>query len=40
VCESDARRDGLAVRIETHGLRYVGGHVDEDASRDEDGGRS
>jgi hypothetical protein len=37
---ADARGDRLAVGIETHDPRYVGLHVDEDASRDEDGRRS
>jgi hypothetical protein len=31
----DAGCDGRAVRIETHGRRYVGSHVDQDACRDE-----
>jgi hypothetical protein len=35
VCGPDAGCDGRAGRIETHGRRYVGGHVDENACRDE-----
>jgi len=31
----DARFDGHAAGIETHGPRHVSGHVEEDASRDE-----
>ena len=33
-CGAGVWCEGRAVRIETHGDRYVGGHVDEDAGRD------